>query len=99
MLGGIASGVAIFLPGILLIFFVYPIWNQVKQINAIQLALPGITAVAAGLIATSAVVLMQSNGLSLDTILVLIATIGLLLIKKIPAPLIVVLMIILGILL
>ncbi len=99
VLGGILSGIAIFLPGILLIFFVYPIWSQVKQIKAIQLAIPGITSVAAGLIATSAVVLMQSNGFSLDNILVLIGTVGLLWIKKIPAPLIVVLMVILGIIL
>ncbi len=46
ILGAIAAGVGIFLPGLLLIFFVYPIWENLKQIKGIRISLQGITAVA-----------------------------------------------------
>jgi chromate transporter len=48
--GAILSALGIFLPGVLLIFFVFPIWQRLKTIKAIQIALKGILAVAAGLI-------------------------------------------------
>ena len=96
VMGAALSGIAIFLPGILLIYFIYPIWEDLKQIKGIRISLTGITAVASGLIAASAVILMQKNGFSLDNIIVVAATVLLLLTKKIPAPLIVVLSIAAG---
>ncbi|HSR03296.1 MAG TPA: chromate transporter, partial [Proteiniclasticum sp.] len=51
--------------------------------------LKGITAVAGGLISTAAVILMQRSGFQLDNILVMLITLVLLFWKKIPAPLIV----------
>lgn len=89
VLGAAAGGIGIFLPGILLIFFVYPIWEDLKHVNGIKLSLRGITAVAGGLIAAAAVILMQKNGFALDTVIVTILTALLLLTKKIPAPLLV----------
>lgn len=85
----VMSGLAIFLPGILLIFFVYPIWESIKGINAVRFSLRGITAVAGGLIAAAAVSLMQKSGFAWDNVLVLAITVALLLWRKIPAPLIV----------
>ncbi|TNF08087.1 MAG: chromate transporter, partial [Bacillota bacterium] len=96
VLGALASAIGIFLPGTLLIFFVYPVWENLKKIKGIKISLTGITAVAAGLITTAAVVLMNSNGFSLENVVVLLVTIVLLLTKKIPAPIIVVLAIIFG---
>ncbi|MHB8962780.1 MAG: chromate efflux transporter [Saccharofermentanales bacterium] len=90
VLGAAAGGIAIFLPGILLIYFIYPVWEKLKKINGIRISLKGVTAVAGGLIATAAVVLMQKSGFTLDNILVMIITVLLLLLKKIPAPLIVI---------
>jgi chromate transporter len=94
--GALASAIGIFLPGTLLIFFVYPVWENLKKIKGIKISLTGVTAVAAGLIATAAIVLMDSNGFSLENIIVLVVTVMLLLTKKIPAPAIVALAIILG---
>ena len=96
--GAAAAGIGIFLPGILLIYFVYPIWEQLKRIRAIKISLKGITAVAGGLIAASALVLLVRNGFSLEVLIVTAVTAGLLLIKKIPAPLIVALVLVAGVL-
>ena len=96
ILGAVVSGIAIFLPGILLIYFVYPVWEDLKQIKGIKISLKGITAVASGLIATSAVVLMQKNGFTIENIVAMAITVALLLSRKIPAPIIVLLAIAAG---
>ena len=89
--GAAAAGIGIFLPGVLLIYFVYPIWEQLKRIRAIKISLRGITAVAGGLIAASALVLLVKNGFAWDVLIVTVLTTALLMVKKIPAPLIVLL--------
>ena len=98
-LGALITGFAIFLPGTLLIFFVLPIWEQLKSIEAIQIALKGITAVAGGLISSTAIIIMQSSGFEFMNVIVLMFSILLLLSKKVPAPVIVLLVILLGIIL
>ena len=89
VMGAVIAGFAIFLPGLLLIFFIIPIWEPVKRIKGIKVALKGVTAVAGGLIAIAAVVLMQRSGFVLDNLLVTGVTAALLFTKKMPAPLIV----------
>lgn len=89
VLGAIAGGIGIFLPGLLLIYFIYPIWESLKKIRGIKISLKGITAVAGGLITVSAIILMQKSGFRIDNIIVMLITIVLLFTKKIPAPLIV----------
>ncbi len=89
VLGAAAGGIGIFLPGLLLIYFVYPIWENLKKIRGIKVSLRGIIAVAGGLITASAVILMQRSGFAADNLLVTAATVGLLNTKRIPAPLIV----------
>lgn len=96
VLGALAGGIGIFLPGLLLIFFIYPIWENLKKIKGIKVSLKGINAVAGGLISVAAVILMQKSGLVIDNIIVTLITMGLLISKKIPAPIIVVLSIIAG---
>ena len=96
VMGAIVSGIAIFLPGVLLIYFVYFIWEDLKQIKGIKISLRGITAVASGLIATSAIILMQKNGFSLENIVTMAFTVLLLLSRKVPAPVIVLLAIAAG---
>ena len=97
LLGAIASGIGIFLPGVLLIFFVYPVWEDLKKIRAIKISISGIAPVACGLILASAIGIIQKSGLHIDNILVMIATTLILFTKKIPAPLIVLATILLGI--
>jgi chromate transporter len=96
VLGAMAGGIGIFLPGLLLIYFIYPIWENLKKIKGIKVSLKGINAVAGGLITVAAVILMQKSGFVLDNIAITLITIILLLTKKIPAPFIVLLALIAG---
>jgi len=57
VLGCVLSAVAIFLPGLLSIFVVFPYWQMLKRHRATVRALEGVNAVAVGLILGSAVVL------------------------------------------
>lgn len=89
VLGALVAGIGIFLPGILLIYFIYPIWSSLRNIKAIRLSLRGINAVAGGLIAIAAVILMQKSGWRVDNIVVMAISSVLIATKKIPAPFIV----------
>lgn len=88
--GAILGGIGIFLPGLLLIFFVYPLWEDLKQIRAVRISLKGVNAVAGGLIAVAAVTLTQVGGFAPENLIATAAAAGLLAFTKIPAPLIVV---------
>lgn len=50
LLGCVLGFVAIFLPGILFVFFVYPIWDRLKSYPIVDRALDGIIAVSAGFV-------------------------------------------------
>jgi chromate transporter len=89
VLGAAIGGISIFLPGILLIYFVYPIWEALKQVRAIRLSLQGIAAVAGGLIAVAALILTRASGLTPVNLLATGLSVLLLATRKIPAPLIV----------
>ncbi len=97
LLGSALSALAIFLPGTLLIFFVYPVWNELRQRPAIKLAMAGINAAAAGLVAAAAIILMYAIGFTPLHIGIVAATGALLLFTKLPAPLLVVVALLAGI--
>lgn len=90
VLGSLIASVGIFLPGILLIFFVYPIWNQLKSYSPIGNAIEGINAVSAGLVITSAYLLFLPLEINQPNMIVLLLTLFILLTTKIPSPLIVI---------
>lgn len=96
VIGAFVSGLGIFLPGLLLIYFIYPMWEKIRTIKGIKVSLKGVTAVGGGLITIAAVILMQRSGFTLDNLLVTLVTVALLITKKIPAPVIVLISIILG---
>jgi chromate transporter len=50
---------AIFLPGTLLIFFVYPIWNQVKTYPIVYRSLDGIISVSIGFLWSAAIIMIM----------------------------------------
>lgn len=89
LMGAMVSGLGIFLPGILLIFFVYPIWEDLKKMRAIKISISGISPVACGLILASAISMVQKSGLTWDNMAVMLVTILILLTKKVPAPILV----------
>lgn len=96
VLGGAIGTIAIFLPGILLIFFVYPIWAQVKNYSPIKNAIEGINATSAGLVLSSAYLLFVPLQVNEPNMLVLLGTLFLLLTTKIPSPFLVLLCIVVG---
>lgn len=61
-LGSLSSTVGIFLPGALLIFFVYPIWKQIKSHPIVVKALPGVIAASCGLVMAAAYLMFLPVG-------------------------------------
>ena len=96
IMGALIGTVGIFLPGTLLIFFVTPIWESLKQYPFIQRSLEGVNAVAAGMVAAAAYLLMQSIGFNFLNIGVAIGTFLLLMFTRIPSPAIVLFCLLLG---
>ncbi len=96
IIGALIGTVGIFLPGTLLIFFVTPIWERLKTYPFIQRSLEGINAVAAGMVAAAAYLLMQSIGFDVLNIGVAVGTFLLLMFTRIPSPAIVVFCLLLG---
>ncbi len=99
MLGGIIGTIGIFLPGALLIFFIYPIWNQIKNYAPVKNAIEGINAASAGLVVASAYVLFKPLEINQQNMIAILFTLFLLLSTKIPYPIIVLLFIAIGIIL
>ena len=83
------AGWAIFLPGTLLLFLIHPIWANLKQLTRAHLALKGMNAIAGGLVGGVFIkILFSMNWLGLDLV-VLLVSLGLLISRKLPAPIIV----------
>jgi len=97
--GAFAGGIGIFLPGLLLIYFIYPVWESIKKIRAVKISLKGINAVAGGMITAAAIILMQANGFGSANLIMTSVTVIILATRKIPSPLIVVSALVAGVLL
>lgn len=63
LMGCLIGTVGIFLPGMLFIFFIYPVWNQIKQYNIIRRSLDGVIAASTGLVVAAAYLLFLPVGL------------------------------------
>lgn len=97
MLGGLIGAVGIFLPGTLLIFFLYPLWSYLKGIPAIRKSLLGINAAAAGLVGAAAFQLFNALPGSILNYAVAAVTFLILQFTKISAPFVILFGIIAGI--
>lgn len=62
ILGAFIGGIAIFLPGTLLIFFIYPAWEELKKTRWVRRSMTGLNAAATGLVIAAAVILMLPIG-------------------------------------
>ena len=96
VLAALISVTGIFLPAVLLIFFVIPIWDQIKDNQGMRVALQGVIAVAIGVIAATGFRMFQSLPLTWDTFAVLVAVTLVMLSRKISAPWVVLAVVILG---
>jgi len=88
--GAMIGGWAIFLPGTLLLFFVYPFWGKLKSYPWATKAQRGVNAVAGGLVAGVLVQILINMNWARENALAFVLTLGLLMGRRVPAPYIVV---------
>lgn len=89
ILGTVVSSLGIFLPGILMIFFVIRFWQQLKQYRAVRASLEGINASSTGLTVAAGIGLFMPMSNDFIPIITIITTFILLLTNKIPSYLII----------
>lgn len=87
--GSVVATMGVFLPSILLLFFFFPIYQNLKQYTVIYRALEGIHAVVVGIMWASGFILFHSIAFDWSNLVVVGITFALLMYSKIPAPLIV----------
>jgi chromate transporter len=104
LFGSFIGTLAIFLPSALLVLFFFPIWSNLKKFATVYRALEGINASVVGIMIGSSIFMMNSisftdnNTLSILNIGTLIGTFLILQFSKLPAPFIVLLCLLLGVL-
>jgi chromate transporter len=96
IMGSLVAVIGINLPGLILILFIVPFWNDLKKITRIKNSLSGINAVAVGFMATALILLIKPFGLNLMAYGLIAVTFLLLNFTKIKAPVIIIIGIILG---
>ncbi len=94
--GSIVAVIGINSPGLILILFIVPFWNDLKKITRIKNSLSGINAVAVGFMATALILLARPFGLDWMAYLVMAVTFVLLQFTKIKTPVIIVIGVVLG---
>src|ERR1700761_6889574 len=94
--GSVVAVIGLNTPGLILILFIVPFWNDLKKITRIKNSLSGINAVAVGFMATALILLVRPFGLQWQAYLIMAATFLLLNFTKIKTPVIIVIGIILG---
>lgn len=96
LIGSIVATVGVFLPSVLMLFFFFPIYQNLKQYTVIFRALEGIHAVIVGIMWASGFILFNSIQFEWTNVVVIFITFSLLMFSKIPAPLIVMAWLLLG---
>ncbi|ASU34836.1 chromate efflux transporter [Mucilaginibacter xinganensis] len=96
--GSLVAVIGINAPGLILILFIVPFWNDLKKITRIKNSLSGINAVAVGFMATALILLVRPFGLDWKAYLIMAVSFLLLNYTKIKAPFIILLGIGLGLL-
>ncbi len=72
--GGIVAVLGINLPGLILVLFIVPFWDDLKKITRIKHSLAGINAVSVGFIIAAFILLLKPIGLNYLSISIMIAT-------------------------
>lgn len=94
--GGFLAVLGINLPGLILVLFIVPFWNDLKKITRIKKSLSGINAVSVGFIIAAFVLLVKPVGFEILPISLIIGTFLILNFTKVSPPLIILAGIILG---
>jgi len=96
IIGSLVAVIGINLPGLILILFIVPFWNDLRKITSIKNSLSGINAVAVGFMATALILLTQPLGLNYLSYVIVAATFLLLRFTPIKTPVIIVIGVLLG---
>ncbi len=96
ILGSIVAVVGINLPGMILILFIVPFWEDLKKITRIKNSLSGINAVAVGFMATAFLLLIRPIGVDLLANGIIIATFVILKFTRIKTPIVIIIGVALG---
>lgn len=99
IIGGIVALLGINLPGLILILFIVPFWDDLKKITHIKNSLSGINAVSVGFMGAAFIFLLQPLEFNWLTVALVITTFVLLTFTKIKTPVLILGGIVLGILL
>lgn len=89
LMGCVVATLGVFLPSTLLLFFFFPIYQNLKKYTVIFRALEGIHAVIVGIMWASGFVLFRAVPFEFSHLVVLIITFAMLMYTKVPAPVIV----------
>jgi chromate transporter len=96
VLGGMIGVLGINLPGLILVLFIVPFWEDLKKITRIKHSLSGINAVSVGFIIAAFILLVKPVGFDPLEITVIVVTFLILNFTKVSPPLIVLAGILLG---
>ena len=95
-LGGFLAVLGINLPGLILVLFIVPFWNDLKKISRIKYSLSGINAVSVGFIIAAFFMLIAPVGLNWVFLAIVLATFLILNFTKISPALVIVAGVVLG---
>ncbi|MDQ0965942.1 chromate transporter [Flavobacterium sp. W4I14] len=96
ILGGLIGVIGINLPGLILVLFIVPFWDDLKKISRIRHSLSGINAVSVGFIIAAFVLLLIPMGFNWVFLGIMVATFLLLNFTKVSPPVIVLAGILIG---
>lgn len=96
VIGSIVAVIGVNTPGLILILFIVPFWEDLKKITRIKNSLNGINAVAVGFMATALILLVRPFGGNWIAYILMLVTFLLLHFTKIKTPLIILIGVVLG---
>ena len=96
VIGSIVATLGINLPGLILVLFFVPFWNDLKKISRIKNSLSGINAVAVGFIIAAFIFLLKPIGLHLLPVTLVVSTFLILTFTNIRTPYLIIAGILLG---
>lgn len=97
IIGSLVAVIGVNTPGLILILFIVPFWEDLKKITRIKNSLSGINAVAVGFMATAFILLVRPFGGNWMAYGLMIGTFSLLNFTKIKTPVIIIIGVLLGI--
>jgi len=96
IIGSLIAVIGINSPGLILILFIVPFWEDLKKITRIRNSLSGISAVAVGFMATALILLTRPFGTNWLAYGLMIGSFSLLYFTKVKTPIVIVIGIVLG---